>query len=169
MDYTIAASPVLAVTFAQPAIVRHAWVVSAQGKPCEVPAYDASSDAAPAESAGAPSALYPAAAATPGEPPFAQTQCDDEFVRGTMIGPAAPLSLEVGLSRPPRDGYAAAADIALAPDGRVIDAWIYASSGNAAFDQAVVQSVKQAQYSGSISYCRPVSEIATFTAAYKPR
>lgn len=46
--------------------------------------------------------------------------------------------------------------IAIDAEGKLADSWIWAPSDLAAFDQAAPSSAQDQQYTGAVSYCRPV-------------
>jgi len=46
--------------------------------------------------------------------------------------------------------------ITLDPSGQVVDATVFSSSGNDAFDIAALDAAKLSKYSPRIAYCRPV-------------
>jgi hypothetical protein len=179
LPYTIASSPTLSVTFPVPVVVRHAWIESAlavgdpslqwNGKnlaPCEVPAFESAQDKTPdPDVAPSPAALAPAVASA-AQAPFDIGYCALKFADSTVIRPARPQY--DGWGDPSVYGYAATIATALDPSGHLIDAWVYAGSGSAAFDRAALRAARDSTYVGAVSYCRPVSSRYLFIASAIP-
>lgn len=174
--YTSAESPGLAVAFPMAVTIRHAWNVSANaGKgasPCDVPAFDGDKDKVPTKPDGSvaatPAPGYTAALATATTAPFAMGFCDFPFINGTVLKPVQPRPTLPTGAEMLLNGYATTIEVALDPGGRVIDAWIYASSGNAAFNRAALQAARASTYTGGVSYCRPVNSTYLFEATFTP-
>ena len=172
LPYTIAASPSLAVAFPVPVTIAHAWIVSARARSslflswnglgvwqCDVPAFDGPSDRKPADDAVAtapPAAQYPLAIAIATEPPFAIGTCAHEFALATVLKAEAPVYAPTQLDALSAASHFAAVQVAVDSDGQALDAWIWATSGNSAFNRASVVAALGSTYSGAISYCRPV-------------
>ena len=145
------------------------WVTSAGGTQCDVPAFDAPTDRTPPtteEVAATPSALYPMGTATPAQPPFASTGCDRPFQSSTVLEAKRPIATR--LQEAAVGPLAVEVEIALDPAGKLIDAWIYASSGYAGWNLAALRAARLSTYSGSISYCRPVRGTYLFVATVLP-
>jgi hypothetical protein len=170
MPYVIAASPTLSVTFPEALTLRHLWVSAANATACEVPAFEGRSDTVPsdpADVARSPSALYPVALATPAQPPFASTGCDQPFSADTVIKAEAP-DYPVGVREMDVGPVGVAVEVALDRDGNIVGTWIYAGSGFAELDRASLQAAPKSTYRGSISYCRPVYSTYVFLTNFMP-
>ncbi|HEY2474033.1 MAG TPA: hypothetical protein VGI19_04445 [Candidatus Cybelea sp.] len=167
LPYTVAASPTLAVDFPVPVTVRHAWVASV-GKnrsPCDVPAFDSAKDKEPeVDVSPTPSTSYTPAVATSTQAPFEIGYCALKFANSTVVRPVRPNPTSVD----PSYGRAAIIATALDPNGYLTDAWVYDSSGNAAFDHAALLAAKASTYVGAVSYCRPVRSTFLFMATFTP-
>lgn len=166
--YVVAASPTLAVTFPTALSIRHLWVTSANGTPCEVPAFDAPSDAMPPDPGDVSaliSPLYAVSVATPSQPPFASTACNQPFSAGTVTKAQAP---DYPLSLRDAGPLASSVEVALDRDGNLIGAWTYAGSGFTMWDRAALRAALLSKYRGAVSYCRPVNGTYLFLATAVP-
>jgi hypothetical protein len=179
--YTLAATPTLMVTFPQALTIHHSWVASAQaaGDPslvwnskgiseCDVPPFDGPADANPATHADIsplPSLLYEPAIAAPAKPPFEIASCPREFSSSTLLDETQPAT-EAWTNVMPSGGFQETVAIALDPAGHVIEAWIYATSGEGPWNDEVLRAARLSTYSGSISYCRHVYTRFLFMAGF---
>jgi hypothetical protein len=170
--FHVGVSSSLAVTFPTALLVRHAWIVSANaGKgvsPCDVPPFGSASDKTPPPTNSvtptpAPSSV--AAVATATDPPFAITTCAVPFADSTVAKPVQPaFALPSGSMMP--DAAAATIEVALDPSGKLIDAWVYASTGIAVFNHAALVAARASTYVGAVSYCRSVSSTYLFQSLF---
>ncbi len=59
--------------------------------------------------------------------------------------------------------------VTIMPDGRIVDATVFKSSGIAAFDIAAMDAAARSTYRPKIAYCRPTIGIYLFKVTYVPR
>jgi len=179
--YTIAATPTLMVTFPQALTIHHIWVSSAEAyadpslvwdskgtSECDVPSFDAPTDANPATHADInplPSLLYEPAVAAPAKPPFEIGSCPREFSSSTLLDVTEPAT-QAWTDVMPSGGFQETVAIALDPAGHVIEAWIYATSSKGPWNDEVLRAARLSTYSGSISYCRHVYAQFLFMAGF---
>jgi TonB family protein len=182
----IARSARLDVGFPAALTVHRAWVERAQASgvpvwsdkgdvPCQVPAF-ASRDADADELARDqmvqilpenPSAGTPPAKAVAAATPFATIDCAVPFqvakVTDTSVPQFPDAARELVL-------YQTSAEIVVSLDeaGRLMDASVYASSGNGPIDESALRAARKSSYAGGVSYCQSVRGQYLFTATFRP-
>jgi hypothetical protein len=171
-SFAVAASPTLAVTFPTAVTIHHLWITTAGGSSCDVPAFDQPSDSLAPDTdqvSRTPSPRYVTVAATASDPPFDIVACARPFAASTVtrpIPPELPLSTRESLSY--GGGLWAAVEVALDPAGHLVDAWIYASSADAAWNRSALRAARLSTYAGGVSYCRPANGTYLFLATVVP-
>ncbi|MBV9263926.1 MAG: TonB family protein [Candidatus Eremiobacteraeota bacterium] len=58
--------------------------------------------------------------------------------------------------------------VAVGPSGKLVDAWVWATSGYRVLDDAALRAARQSTYTGAISYCRPVAATYLFRTDFSP-
>jgi hypothetical protein len=115
-----------------------------------------------------PAAAPAPARAVASAPPFPLLMCATPFAPAGAthaVEPDFPRSVgEQGFSRTATSEIAVAID----PQGKLVEAWVWATSGYPALDDAALSAARRSQYSGAISYCRPVSGTYLFRADFAP-
>lgn len=185
IPYPAIASSPLSVVFPYDVIVRHAWVEEANradaaastdytaAARCDVPDFATASmaDTPPYPGASAtptplPSPNAPGTRAVPTLAPFAPARCSTPFKEATVTRPARPelptMVESEGL------GGTSIVEVAVGKDGKLIDAWTLGSSGSRAMDLSALRAARSSQYSGAVSYCRPVNGLYLFRADFWP-
>jgi Gram-negative bacterial TonB protein C-terminal len=186
-SFRMAESAELTVIFPQPVSVRHAWITTAQthgdrffnwdaqgAVACEPPAYlapskyrnTATTTRTPQAGDETPAPAPAPAKAVASAAPFRLGTCAQPFVNATVTHAVQPNFPELlrnqGFSRV----TIAIIAIAVDPQGKLVDAWVWATSGYPAIDEAALKAAQQSSYSGATSYCRPVSGTYLFRADF---
>jgi hypothetical protein len=184
-EVTFARSAPLDVTFPESVVVHHAWVTHASTSAetligwdavgdfaCEVPDFPDGGPGprvitrrqAAAVIVAAPKITPPPGIAVPVPQPF-PIDCEVPFRRALVVRPVQP---EFPFSM--RDGgggfYSSVVEVAVGDDGRLIDAWTYASSGERAIDQSALRAAKASSYQAATSYCQNVRGEYLFRADF---
>jgi Gram-negative bacterial TonB protein C-terminal len=183
-------SPELTVVFPKPVTVRHAWMTKvrtqgdrifnwdAQGTvTCEPPDFapskflnagTATITRTPQPGDEAPAQPPPPANAVASAAPFTIASCAQPFVVAAVPGAMQP-QFPAMLSDQGVSGTAVSL-IAVAVDshGKLIDAWIWGTSGYPAMDDEAIKAARHSSYTGAISYCRPVGGTYLFQAEFGP-
>jgi hypothetical protein len=188
-SFRVAESPELTVVFPQAVSVRHAWITTAQTHgdqifdwdahgtvTCEPPADFAASKypnkttttRTPQAGDETPAPAPPPAKAEASGAPFPPANCAQPFVNATVTLPVQPDFPELVRN----EGFSGVAisiiAVAVDPQGKLVDAWIWAKTGYPAIDEAALKAAQQSKYSGATSYCRPVSGTYLFRADFRP-
>lgn len=188
-SFRVAESPELTVIFPRAVDVRHAWITVVQTHgdqsfnwdahgvvTCEPPADFAGSKypemgrttrtPQPGDETAAPAP--PPANAGASASPFPRINCAKPFVPATATRAAEPdfpqLLRNEGFSGVAISIIAVAVD----PQGKLVDAWVWANSGYSSIDQAALKAAQQSTYTGATSYCRAVSGTYLFRATFTP-
>ncbi len=96
-------------------------------------------------------------------PPILRTDCAAPFVDARVVTQAQavyPFSRRMGPAT-------SMVKITLDPNGQVVDARIFKSSGYDAFDIAALDAAKLSKYSARIAYCRPVVSNYIFKVTFQ--
>lgn len=168
--FTEADSPRLLVAFPAAVVIRHLWIVAVQSEgqtaACDVPGFESAQDPAPPPGVATVTAASQAAVAVSSAPPFTIENCTQPFKAAAVTMAAEPdpsdASQDYG---EPLAGWAA---VALDPNGRIVDTWIYASNGPMQWRSDVLRAARRSKYSGAISYCRPVNGLVLFEGTLRP-
>jgi TonB family protein len=187
--FHVAESPELTVVFPQAVAIRHVWVATARSRddrffnwdarglvPCEPPDFAKSrtpeSDKvtrSPQAGDETPGPAPPPANAVAAVAPFSPPSCAKPFVSAIVadaVQPEFPAILaDQGISGVSISVIA----IALDGHGKLIDAWVWASSGYPPMDDAALKAARRSKYTGATSYCLPVSAMYLFRADFEPR
>lgn len=151
-SFRVAESPELTVVFPQAVSVRHAWITTAQTHGDQIFDWDA----------------HGRVTCEPSAAPFPPANCAQPFVNATVTFPVQPDFPELVRN----EGFSGVAisiiAIAVDPQGKLVDAWIWAKTGYPAIDEAALKAAQQSKYSGATSYCRPVSGTYLFRADFSP-
>jgi hypothetical protein len=184
--FVVAESPELGVLFPQSVDVRRAWVAAAttradaywdaRGKTaCGPPDFTESSSAdgskvtrTPQSDDPTPAPAPPAATARVIPAPIPLRSCVQPFVAAAVtksVTPDFPDSVK-------REGFSAPATsiifVAVDASGTLADAWVFASSGYPALDDAAIRAARQSTYTAPVSYCHAVSGTYLFRADFMP-
>lgn len=185
--YHVAESPQLAVVFPRPVTIRHAWVATARTQDDHVLNWDVRGivtceplDFAPGKypdgtqtrspQAGdeTPAPAPPPAHAVAAAAPFPVVSCAKPFAPAAAtdaVEPDFPRSVaQQGFSGVTSSEIAVAID----PQGKLVDAWLWASSGYSALDDSALSAARRSKFTGAMSYCRPVSGTYLFQADFAP-
>lgn len=181
--FTFARSNPLTVTFPKPLIVHHVWVTQARTNgetlmgwdplgdfSCRVPDFadggpgftpvarrQASVTPSPAPSTSAPPGVAVAVA-----PPF-PIDCEEPFKHAGVARPVTPEYPQGGNG----GYYITFVEVAVGGDGRLLDAWTYAGSGNRAVDLSALRAARASAYESAISYCQRVPGYYLFRADFR--
>jgi hypothetical protein len=184
----IAESPELTVVFPQSVGIRHAWVATARTRGDQLFNWDAHGDVtcepldfAPSKYRAAtqtrttaagdetPAPAPPPANAVAATAPFQPTSCAKPFVSATVTDAVQPdfppILVDQGFNSVAISEIAVAVD----PRGKLVDAWVWASSGYPPIDEAALKAARRSKYTGATSYCLPVSGTYLFRADFEPR
>jgi len=96
-------------------------------------------------------------------PPILRTDCAAPFVDAKVLSqvkPVYPFSREMGPAT-------SMIKITLDPNGQVVDATVFKSSGVDAFDIATLEAAKQSTYSPRIAFCRPAVGAYIFKVTFQ--
>jgi TonB family protein len=186
-SHALAESPELSVTFPQALVIRHAWLAFArsQGDPyfgwdargmvaCTPPDFGTSAYPpmgktlrTPRATDPTPGPAPPTAIAAPAAAPFPAPTCAHPFAVATVTYASQPLYPSVLKN----EGFVgrAVSQIAVALDtnGKLVDAWVFASSGYPQFDAAAMDAARRSKYSAPISYCYAVKGTYLFRADFE--
>jgi TonB family protein len=181
----------LEVVFPEPLLVYHAWVLSAKSGDettlgwaargevtCQVPAFEgrlpnkAAAAQAPAPipsgSPTPPPTLGTPAKAIAAVTPFDTVECAVPFKKPTVTYAQAPDYPDSARESTINAGVVYV-EVALDEEGRLLDASIYAGSGNSALDLSGLRAARKSTYSGAVSYCEKVRGQFLFTATFFAR
>lgn len=100
-------------------------------------------------------ATAPAAIAAETVAPFDLKTCPRPFHDAQVIQRFRP-SLDIAEGQFAGGPAEALGVIAIDENGKLVDTWLFASSGNAALDDAVMQLAKKTTYEPAVAYCRHV-------------
>lgn len=184
--FVMAESPELSVAFPQPLNVLRAWVALARTHgdqifkwdergmvlcdPADFAGYGGRSKSTRAVDAGDPTPAPPppAALATATDNPFPNAKCDHPFTAARVwnaIRPDFPdFVRNMGLSQ----AVTSVVYVAVDPNGKLSDAWLFGSSGYPALDKAAITAAKRSSYTAAKSYCRSVGGVYLFRADFEP-
>ncbi|HVR46675.1 MAG TPA: energy transducer TonB [Candidatus Binatia bacterium] len=187
--FHVAESPELTVVFPQAVAIRHFWVATARSQgdrffdwdsrgvvTCEPPDFAKSKHPenvkvtrSPQAGDETPAPAPPPANAVVGVAPFPPPSCVQPFISATVTDAVQPdfpaILVDQGLS-----GVAISIiAIALDEHGKLVDAWVWASSGCPPMDDAALKAARRSKYTGATSYCLPVSATYLFRADFEPR
>ena len=185
--YVVSESGNLSVTFPVALQVYRAWVASAQTHGEKALHWDESgsvhcdpTDFGPHEgltktvkrtpNAGDPTSppVAAAATATPTAAPFPPSTCAHPFVAASVTHasePAFPQTVkDAGFSQRATSEI----EVAVGPDGKLVDAWLFASSGYPQLDESALLAAKRSTYAPAISYCTPIGASYLFRATFLP-
>ncbi len=181
-----AESPELSVTFPEAVVIRHAWVAFARAQgdtyfgwdardtvTCSPPDFGTSkfgegkTERAPQATDPTPAPAPPAAVAAPAEAPFPEPTCPHPFVLASVTKAEQPIFPQV-VKNEGFGGYAVS-QIAVAVDttGKLVDAWVWASSGYPPLDEAALDAARRSKYTAPISYCYAVKGTYLFRADFR--
>jgi TonB family protein len=59
-------------------------------------------------------------------------------------------------------------EVAINPDGTLLDAWVWGPSGIPQFDAEALRAAKASTYTGARGYCRPVPGEYFFRVTFAP-
>ena len=167
-SFRVAESPELTVVFPQAVSVRHAWITTAQTHGDQIFDWDAHGTVTCEPPADFAASKYPNKTTTTPAAPFPSANCAQPFVNATVTFPVQPDFPELVRN----EGFSGVAisiiAIAVDPQGKLVDAWIWAKTGYPAIDEAALKAAQQSKYSGATSYCRPVSGTYLFRADFSP-
>ncbi|HTA39518.1 MAG TPA: energy transducer TonB [Candidatus Acidoferrales bacterium] len=160
-QHKFAQSPSLQVSFPESLMIHRAWIESANASTCRVPWFIARDAGAQERAIAAAAAIAPA---SPLEPvakahavaePFDTIECAEPFRNAMVTGTRSPqIPPEVhGMFPTP---VMVKIEVVLDESGKLVDASIYAGSGNLPLDQAVLRAVRASSFSGAVSYCQNV-------------
>jgi hypothetical protein len=186
-QYAIAGSSPMTVFFPQAVAIQRAWIVQAQTSgetllgwdekgmfACGVPDFGVHAVNRNETVKRTPTAADP----TPPPAPLAveavstpaplSINCPNPFVAAKVTRatqPDFPASVKAaGFSQVAITEVA----IAVGPDSKLIDAWVWSSSGWEALDAAALMAARRSQYAAPISYCQPVGGTYLFRAEFQP-
>jgi len=181
----VAESAELSVTFPQAVGIRHAWIATAAtqggtnwdalGKvACDPPDFappsspnTATPQRTPLADDPSPAPPPPAAAAAPTFAPFPPAICPHPFVHAKVTDAVQPVFPVIMQDSGVNQSATSLVYVAVNPVGKLVDAWIFASSGYPALDQAALTAARRSEYAPATSYCRPVSGLYLFAADFK--
>lgn len=190
MSYAVSQSAELSVTFPVALQVYRAWVATAQTHgekalrwdqsglvDCEPTDFPPKTDAkdlrrvkrTPNAGDPTPPPPVPAAVATATVAPFPVTTCDHPFVTATVTRPFPPSFPESMKSPGFSQRDTSEIEVAVGPDGNLVDAWVFASSGYPQFDESALIAAQRSTYKPAISYCKAVGASYLFRADFTPR
>lgn len=189
MSYTIAQSGEQSVTFPVALQVYRAWVATAQThgemalrwdqsglvdcEPTDFPLKNTKDlrrvERTPNTGDPTPPPPAPAAVAMATAPPFAVTTCDHPFVTAVVTHPFQPSFPESLRSSGFTQRATSEIEVAVGPDGNLVDAWVFASSGYPQLDESALIAAKRSTYKPAISYCKAVGASYLFRADFSPR
>jgi len=182
-----AESSELTVLFPQPVTIRHAWVIAARTRgdlyfnwdprgtvPCEPPDFaqpgypvTMRTERSPQPGDETPAPAPPAANAVASAAPFPTPTCPKPFINATVTDAIQPDFPEIVRS----EGFSGLAvseiAVALDPNGKLLDAWVWAKSGYPALDDAALKAARRSRYSGAVSYCGAVHGTYLFRADFQ--
>jgi TonB family protein len=98
-------------------------------------------------------------------PPIEKTDCAKPFADATIdkqVSPTYPFSGAMPVST-------SQIKVTIMPDGRIVDAKVFKSSGIEAFDIAAMDAAARSTYHPKIAYCRPTIGVYLFKVTYVPR
>jgi len=184
-SYHVAASPELTVVFPRPVAIWHAWVATARAQgdhllnwdkrgtvTCEPVDFapgkyqDETQTHTPQAGDETPAPAPPPARAIASGAPFQLVNCAQPFASAAAIHAVEPEFPRSVASQ----GFNAVATseiaVAIDPEGNLVDAWVWATSGYPALDDAAINAARRSKFSGATSYCRPVSGTYIFRASF---
>lgn len=185
-QFVVAESPEMSVSFPQPVVVQRAWLLNAtthddryfgwdaHGKvTCDPPDFAALQTPSKTVTTRTPQAddptpgpAPPIAKAEVSAPPFAPISCTHPFVAANVIDPATPVFPGILQDQGPTLPAVAEIYVAVNSKGVLADAWIFASSGYPAMDDAALTAARKSRYAAPTSYCRSVSGTYLFRAIF---
>jgi TonB family protein len=124
---------------------------------------EASEEFSPANvpATGAPATAAAAAA------PFASIVCETPFQAAKVTDASVPDfpngARELVLSQASTE-----VEVSIDEEGRLLDASVYATSGNALLNLSALRAARKSSYSAPISYCQNVRGQYLFTATFRP-
>jgi hypothetical protein len=181
-----AVSPEMTVVFPEPVSIRRVWVATAQTHgdhffgwdaqgmvTCEPPDFARAkypdvtrTQRAPAAGDETPAPAPPPVNAVASAPPFSAISCAQPFVSATLTDPVQP-NFPAILGDQGFSGVAVSEiAVAVGPDGKLVDAWVWANSGYPQIDAAALVAARKSKYKGATSYCRPVNGTYLFRADF---
>lgn len=181
-------SPVMYVRFPAAVTIAHEWVYQATARndgpfgwasrgavTCDAPAgahaHDSGNQALfpkldPKDSDALDATPAPQSiilAATPSKP-LGDRSCPDPFDDATATHAAVP-TYPVGM----RGIFASSTiEVAVGPDGLLMDAWVWGPSGYGMMDQSALDAAKASTYKAGRAYCRNVPGLYLFRVTYRP-
>jgi hypothetical protein len=187
LTFNFARSAPIVVTFPKAVVVHHAWVT--QGRTagenlvgwdslgdfsCEVPDFP---DGGPGFKAVArrqastaqtpqPARNVPPGVATAVGQPFPM-DCEVPFKRALVTRAKSP-DYPVSAADFGSGYYVSLVEVAVGDDDRLIDAWVYAGSGNRAIDLSALTAARVSTYGSAVSYCQHVRGYYVFRADFIP-
>jgi TonB family protein len=104
--------------------------------------------------------------AKPAPQPFDSIECDVPFMQARVVRPVQPDYPREAMS----DGQPRAVEVEVAIDerGQLIDAWVFARSGDVLVDLSAVRAARRSSYSPATSYCQKVKGYYLFRADFRP-
>lgn len=163
------------VTFGKAVFVRHTWIVEARTTGDALYGWDAVGDAA----CGIPSfgrasyysALpavnaqgFPTQAATAIAAPYSMN-CPHPFMEATVshpVQPRFPAFVARGI------WYSTEIEVQLGDADKVLNAWIYKTSGNREIDRSALAAAVASSYNSAIAYCEKANGDYLFRADFGP-
>jgi TonB family protein len=185
-QFVVAESPELSVRFPKPVTIRRAWVATAtargdaqfgwdaRGKvTCDPPDFAPDSSLrsvftkrTPQAGDPTPAPAPPMASALQASPPFPDTSCAQPFVAATVTDPVRPEFPSIVRDEGFSGRAVSVVYVAIDPHGNLADAWVFASSGYRALDNATLSAARRSKYAAPTSYCRAVSGTYLFKAVF---
>lgn len=185
--YILSQSGDLSVNFPVELQVYRAWITSAQTHGEAALHWDASgvvscdpTDFAPHEgstrtvkrtpNAGDPTPppVPPAAMASATVAPFPPSTCDKPFVSASVTHASEPTFPQSVKDSGFTQRATSEIEVAVGPDGKLVDAWLFASSGYPQLDESAMLAAKRSTYAPAISYCKTIGASYLFRATFLP-
>jgi hypothetical protein len=180
----------LTVVFPRPVAVRHAWMTTArthgdqifnwdaQGMvTCEPPDFarpkypilgTTTTTRTPQAGDETPAPAPQPAVAVASTPPFPAANCAQPFVSAAVTDIPQLDFPEILQGQVIGDAATSLVAVAVDSHGKLIDAWIWGTSGYPAMDDEAIRTARRSTYIGATSYCRPANGTYLFQADFGP-
>ena len=186
--WVIAESPELTVMFPKAFTIQHAWITAARthgdayfgwdargSVTCAPPDFVSQSTSLPWKVERTPQAGDPTPAPAPppaiavaAAQPLPAPSCEHPFTAAIVSKPVQPVFPKIVKDEGMAQSAAAMVYVVINPNGKVADAWIFASSGYPLLDQSALDAAKHSSYIAPTSYCQAISGTYLFKADFQP-